>query len=106
MIIRDRLRTVHAEVIEHRRWGAPLHIIEIVRRGLNKAVGISHVAKDLGIPRERIIAFGDEDNDLEMIDFAGIGVAMGNGIPSLKILPMKLLRLITKMVLLKYSLNA
>ena len=84
MIIRDHLQEVHAEVIEHRRWGAPLHIIEIVRRGLNKAVGISHVAKDLGIPRERIIAFGDEDNDLEMIDYAGIGVAMGNGIPSLK----------------------
>ncbi|MFT9820185.1 Cof-type HAD-IIB family hydrolase [Lysinibacillus sp. NPDC056185] len=83
-IIRDHLQAVHAEVIEHRRWGAPLHIIEIVRRGLNKAVGIAHVAKDLGIPRERIIAFGDEDNDLEMIDYAGIGVAMGNGIPTLK----------------------
>ena len=84
IIIRDHLQDVHAEVIEHRRWGAPLHIIEIVRRGLSKAVGLSYVAKDLGIPRERIIAFGDEDNDLEMIDYAGIGVAMGNGIPSLK----------------------
>lgn len=83
-IIRDHLQAVHAEVIEHRRWGAPLHIIEIVRRGLNKAVGIAHVAKDLGIPRERIIAFGDEDNDLEMIEYAGLGVAMGNGISSLK----------------------
>ena len=103
MIIRDHLQAVHAEVIEHRRWGAPLHIIEIVRRGLNKAVGIAHVAKDLGIPRERIIAFGDEDNDLEMIDYAGIGVAMGNGIPTLKILPMKLLQPIMTMALLKYS---
>jgi len=84
VIIRDHLQAVHAEVIEHRRWGAPLHIIEIVRRGLNKAVGIAHVAKDLGIPRERIIAFGDEDNDLEMIEYAGLGVAMGNGISSLK----------------------
>lgn len=84
MIIRDHLQDLHAEVIEHRRWGAPLHIIEIVRRGLNKAVGISHVAKDLGIPRERIIAFGDEDNDLEMIEYAGVGVAMGNGISTLK----------------------
>ncbi len=84
VIIRDHLQAVHAEVIEHRRWGAPLHIIEIVRRGLNKAVGIAHVAKDLGIPRDRIIAFGDEDNDLEMIEYAGLGVAMGNGIPSLK----------------------
>ncbi|MEG0259206.1 MAG: Cof-type HAD-IIB family hydrolase [Lysinibacillus sp.] len=83
-IIRDHLHNIHAEMIDHRRWGAPLHIIEIVRRGLNKAVGISHIAKEMGIPRERIIAFGDEDNDLEMIDFAGVGVAMGNGISSLK----------------------
>ncbi|MFY3791503.1 Cof-type HAD-IIB family hydrolase [Ureibacillus sp. MALMAid1270] len=82
--IREHLEDVHAELIDHRRWGAPFHIIEIVRKGLNKAVGISHVAKDLGIPRERIIAFGDEDNDLEMIDYAGIGVAMSNGIEQLK----------------------
>ncbi len=64
--------------------GRPFHIVEIVRKGLNKAVGISLVAKDLNIPRERIIAFGDEDNDLEMIDYAGIGVAMSNGIDDLK----------------------
>lgn len=82
--IRDHLESVHAELIEHRRWGAPFHIVEIVRKGLNKAVGISLVAKDLNIPRERIIAFGDEDNDLEMIDYAGIGVAMSNGIDDLK----------------------
>ena len=42
------------------------------------------MSKDLGIPKQRIIAFGDEDNDLEMIDYAGTGVAMGNGIEQLK----------------------
>ena len=83
-IIRQHLHDVHAELIEHRKWGAPFPIIEIVRKGLNKAVGISRVAHDLDIPRERIIAFGDEDNDLEMIDYAGIGVAMNNGIAELK----------------------
>lgn len=82
--IRKHLEDVHAELIDHRRWGAPFHIIEIVRKGLNKAIGISLVAKELNIPRNRIIAFGDEDNDLEMIDYAGIGVAMGNGIEQLK----------------------
>lgn len=82
--IRQHLADVHAEVIDHRRWGAPWHVIEIVRHGLNKAVGIDHVAKWMDIPRERIIAFGDEDNDLEMIDYAGVGVAMGNGIDRLK----------------------
>lgn len=83
-LIRRHLQEVHAELIEHRRWGAPFNIIEVVRKGLNKAVGVSLIAKDLGIPRDRIIAFGDEDNDLEMIEYAGIGVAMGNGISELK----------------------
>ncbi|RHW39874.1 HAD family phosphatase [Lysinibacillus yapensis] len=82
--IRDHLESVHAELIEHRRWGAPFHIIEIVRKGLSKAVGISLIAKEMNIPRERIIAFGDEDNDLEMIDYAGVGVAMSNGIEQLR----------------------
>ena len=38
----------------------------------------------MDIPKERIIAFGDENNDLEMIDYAGVGVAMSNGIDELK----------------------
>ena len=66
-IIRQHLQDVHAELIEHRRWGAPFPIIEVVHKGLSKAVGIDYIAKEMGIPRERIIAFGDEDNDLEMM---------------------------------------
>lgn len=82
--IRQHLQDVHAELIEHRSWGVPFPIVEIVRKGLSKAVGIHHIAQEMGIPRERIIAFGDEDNDLEMIEYAGIGVAMSNGITDLK----------------------
>ena len=83
-LIREHLEDVHAEVIDHRRWGAPWDVIEIIRNGLNKAVGISHVSSYLNIPQDRIIAFGDEDNDLEMIEYAGIGVAMGNAISPLQ----------------------
>ena len=83
-LIHAHLNSVHAEVIDHRRWGAPWHVIEIVKSGLNKAVGIDRVSKSLGIAKENIIAFGDEDNDLEMIDYAGVGVAMGNAIGPLK----------------------
>ena len=83
-LIHDHLSSVHAEVIDHRRWGAPWHVIEIVKSGMSKAVGLDRVSKSLGISKENIIAFGDEDNDLEMIDFAGIGVAMGNAIKPLK----------------------
>lgn len=82
--LRSHLNDYHAEVIEHRKWGAPWNIIEIVKKGMNKAVGLEKIAYYFGIPKERIIAFGDEDNDLEMIDYAGVGVAMGNAIEELK----------------------
>ena len=82
--LRSHLDQYHAEIIEHRKWGAPWNIIEIIKKGMNKAVGLQKIAYYFGIPEERIIAFGDEDNDLEMIDYAGVGVAMGNAIDELK----------------------
>ncbi|MEQ6388240.1 Cof-type HAD-IIB family hydrolase [Bacillaceae bacterium S4-13-58] len=82
--LRAHLTDEHAELIEHRKWGAPWNVIEIVRAGLNKAVGVHKIAHYYGISKENIIAFGDEDNDLEMIEYAGIGVAMGNAISELK----------------------
>ncbi|SDQ87902.1 hypothetical protein SAMN05216232_2391 [Virgibacillus subterraneus] len=82
--LRSHLDDYHAELIEHRKWGAPWNIIEIVRKGMNKAVGLQKIAHYYHIPQEQIIAFGDEDNDLEMIDYAGVGVAMGNAIDELK----------------------
>lgn len=83
-LIRSHLDSLHAEVIEQRSWGAPFPIIEIIKIGLNKAVGLKKAAEYYDIPPERIIAFGDEDNDLEMLEFAGYGVAMGNAIDQVK----------------------
>lgn len=74
----------HAEVIEHHNWGAPWHIIEIIRKGMNKGVAVSRLAKYYDIEPENVIAFGDQFNDLEMLDFAGVGVAMENAIDPLK----------------------
>lgn len=82
--LRSHLDDYHAEIIEHRKWGAPWNVIEIIKKGINKAVGLQKIAHYFDIPKERIIAFGDEDNDLEMIDYAGVGVAMGNAIDELK----------------------
>ncbi|MFD1066748.1 Cof-type HAD-IIB family hydrolase [Oceanobacillus locisalsi] len=81
--LRAHLNDYHAEVIEHRKWGAPWNIIEIIKKGMNKAVGLKRIADEYHIARENIIAFGDEDNDLEMIDYAGVGVSMGNAIDEL-----------------------
>ncbi|WP_416828730.1 Cof-type HAD-IIB family hydrolase [Ectobacillus polymachus] len=82
--IRKHLSSAHAEVIDHRRWASPWRIIEIVKSGMNKAVGLQKLTDYYGIPKENVIAFGDENNDLEMIEFAGRGVAMGNAIHQLK----------------------
>ena len=64
--------------------GAPFPVIEIVKLGINKARGIEQVRQFLNIDRNNIIAFGDEDNDIEMIEYARHGVAMENGLQELK----------------------
>lgn len=78
------LEDEHSDMVEHRNWGYPFPVIEINKKGINKAVGIQKVAEYYNIPRERIIAFGDEDNDLEMLQYAKYGVAMGNAIDAAK----------------------
>jgi len=80
----DYLNDIHAEVIDHRNWGEPFHIIEIMNKSMNKAVAVKKVAEFYGVPRERIMAFGDETNDLHMLEYAGIGVAMENGVDAAK----------------------
>lgn len=50
----------------------------------SKAEGIKHLAKRLNIAKENIYAFGDGLNDLEMIEYVGTGVVMGNAVDSLK----------------------
>ncbi|HEX6886559.1 MAG TPA: HAD family hydrolase [Candidatus Nanopelagicales bacterium] len=57
---------------------------ELSMRGVHKAAGIEVAISHLGISRERTIAFGDGFNDLEMLEFAGVGVAMGNAQPAVK----------------------
>lgn len=82
--LRAYLHEHHADVIDHRLWGVPYHVIEVVRAGVNKGSSLALVAESLGVAREDVIAFGDEDNDTEMIRYAGLGVAMGNANPMLK----------------------
>ncbi len=56
----------------------------IVRQEVNKAEGLKLLCERWNILPEEVVAFGDEDNDYEMIQFAGCGVAMGNAIDGLK----------------------
>jgi len=57
---------------------------EIMKKGVTKATGIEKIIKRAGYERADVIAFGDGYNDIAMIQYAGIGVAMGNGVDQLK----------------------
>jgi hypothetical protein len=52
--------------------------LECVPLGIDKAKSLDRLIKTLDIKREEIIACGDGYNDLSMIEFAGLGVAMAN----------------------------
>ena len=57
---------------------------DIVAAGNNKAVGMEAICRHYGISQEETLAFGDGGNDTEMLQWAGIGVAMGNASEELK----------------------
>ena len=52
--------------------------IEFVKKGATKLKGIKKLLEKLEIDRTEIIAIGDGENDIDMIEFAGCGIAMGN----------------------------
>ena len=51
---------------------------DCVIKGTNKATGIEKVLELTGIKKENTIAIGDSNNDYDMINYAGVGVAMAN----------------------------
>ena len=69
--LRERVRNV-----SFTRWNACG--IDMGPEGGSKLTGIVKYLEKEGISREETMAFGDGDNDREMLSFAGVGVAMGN----------------------------
>ena len=59
-------------------------VVEMVPRGFSKATGILQTCSLLGLDVADTYAFGDGQNDMEMIRAAGCGIAMGNATPALK----------------------
>ncbi|MBP3697648.1 MAG: HAD-IIB family hydrolase, partial [Clostridia bacterium] len=51
---------------------------DCVIKGCNKAKGIERAIELTGVKRENTIAIGDSNNDLAMLEYAGVSVAMGN----------------------------
>lgn len=56
-------------------------LVEGLPAGIHKAHGLAWLAAHLGIAREEVLAVGDNDNDITMLKWAGVGVAMGSGSP-------------------------
>ena len=54
--------------------------LEILPKGIDKAQSLERLLAVIGVKREEMIACGDGYNDLTMVQYAGLGVAMGNGV--------------------------
>ncbi len=58
--------------------------IEVIPQGVSKGNALAWLADHCGIAQQEVLAAGDQENDLSMVQWAGVGVAMGNAIPKLK----------------------
>ncbi len=72
-------------------YGQDIHVttskpffLEFMAEGVSKGRALHELVTELGISREAIIAFGDSNNDKDMIEYAGLGVAMGNANDNIK----------------------
>lgn len=61
-----------------------LGIIDVLNRDCSKRSALDFLARSRGIRPEEIMAIGDNHSDLEMLEYAGVGVVMANGVAVLK----------------------
>ena len=61
-----------------------LSIVDVLNRDCSKGHALERWAKHRGIPREQVMAIGDNYNDVEMLAFAGLPIIMGNASEELK----------------------
>ena len=80
--LREALRAQFRERVPGVRLtsSAP-HLTEMIHAEAGKGAGVRFVCETLGIDRERTVAVGDADNDIDMIRWAGLGVAVDNATP-------------------------
>jgi len=60
------------------------NLLQIMHREATKAKAVAALAQLWGIDAKEIVAFGDELNDLDMLEYVGTGVAMGNALDEVK----------------------
>lgn len=70
--------------VAHVTFSIPDGMLEVAAPGISKEVGVEFLASHYGIAQKDVIAFGDMPNDIEMLEWAGIGVAMDNAVQAVK----------------------
>ncbi|MFA6134635.1 MAG: Cof-type HAD-IIB family hydrolase [Phycisphaerae bacterium] len=60
------------------------NLLQIMHATVSKAKALRTVAAELGVNRRQVMAIGDQENDIDMIRWAGIGVAMANATPAVQ----------------------
>ena len=63
---------------------ASISLVEVMPKGVTKVTGIRKLAGNMGIPMDAIMAFGDFNNDAEMLAAVGLGIAVKNASPGAK----------------------
>lgn len=81
---RKHLEEIRAQLAAYDLLEVGPQWIEIMPKDVNKASALAHIAKENGFTLDEVIAFGDAENDIEMIKRCGYGIAMGNAMPQVK----------------------
>lgn len=86
---KDNLWAAKKEIKE--TFGDKLHVVssgdnnfEVISGTISKGIAVKYLAESLNIEPSEVMCIGDSENDLSMIEYAGIGVAMGNGLDIVK----------------------
>lgn len=84
----DRLAVLDTELARRapqvRRVFSERNFLEVLPAGVSKGSALQRVCALLGVPPELVVAVGDNPNDLEMLQVAGLGVAVSNAHPTLR----------------------
>jgi len=69
-------------ITEYKERG--MSMLDVLKRGVSKGEALAEWARRRGIRREEVMAIGDNWNDREMLEYAGLPVVMANAVPELK----------------------
>jgi hydroxymethylpyrimidine pyrophosphatase-like HAD family hydrolase len=58
--------------------------LDVMKEGITKAYALQKLSESLGIKRNEIVAIGDQLNDLDLLEYAGLGIAVANAEDALK----------------------